>query len=677
MKKLMVLLFALFICFTFSKTIKAEEIDFNWGIPEMKVDEVHNKLNLKGQGIKIAVIDGGIDFTNTEFDDIADRIVGYNAITDISSFLGIYEDFDESGNISNHGTLVSGLIASKRYGVSPNVDLYVVRTNNDQKVVARGINWAVDQNVDIISISKSVANEDSDIEAALIRARNANIIVVVAAGNIPSEYTDGDSPLVDNVQYPARSQYAIAIGATEKNHVTGEIKRSTRWDMGTKDESGNTLLSASATGPKIEVVAPGTYVPRVTTQSWRDQHNKPDSMVYEFVEGGTSSATPYVAGVLGLLIQQYPELHPKVTGSIEDIVSKMKSCTKKDLVSWGFGYESYFSREFGSGFVQALCEEPIDIEDEITTNTSLTVFEAPTKAEYTDFSTISPGTYKVDMIWKKKTDGTYEWYRIQVGTDYYWVKGDYRTRLDWTKTEGFNLIPSDDLYMYPSLNASKISYASFGINNTSYRPAYAIDCYEKCTTTDANKKRYRWYQIDINGTSYWYYKDYENYQATSTNNGFDDQNIQEWEDYIGSSLVSLMKDGYYNNTASTAFFEEAHLFNKEEYTNILNLYSNSYSYKYFVHASKGTNGSIKELYLAFSNSPLYFMGSSIKYIKSQDGTAFRIVDPHNYYNDSYRSSFTNSYSGLSSFVNFEFIPITDQSFYEENPLLCFLYLSLI
>ena len=163
--------------------------------------------------VKVAILDSGVDYT----EDI-DVYMRKNFIPGEDEISVIYED------ISGHGTSVAGIIAAKDNdegitGINPYVQLYSARILDENKQapasrVVAAIDWAIEQDVDIINISFGTTVDSEEIHAAIRRAYDAGILIVAAAGN------NGV------VEYPAASDEVIAVGAVDAKgeRTEGNVK---------------------------------------------------------------------------------------------------------------------------------------------------------------------------------------------------------------------------------------------------------------------------------------------------------------------------------------------------------------------------------------------------------------------------------------------------------------------
>lgn len=158
--------------------------------------------NLQGQGIKIAVIDSGIDKDNPAFKKV--EIIGKDFFGDNES--APYPYFDNEG----HGTHVAGIIAGRDclgnpIGLAPKARLFIARACGAQGCksdsVAEGVNWAITQKVDVINISIEGDNTStSPRERAAVRAAiAAGISVVTISGNGGSHGSNNSIAAIEGV----------------------------------------------------------------------------------------------------------------------------------------------------------------------------------------------------------------------------------------------------------------------------------------------------------------------------------------------------------------------------------------------------------------------------------------------------------------------------------------------
>ena len=164
---------------------------------------------IDGSGIKIAVIDTGVDFNHPDlfgWGPDGKVIGGYNFIQRGEPPL------DRNG----HGTQVAGVIAAdgQATGIAPKSKILAYKVSEDgegvsSELIVEAIEMAVKDGADIINISLGVNKTNSKIERAVNYALEKEIFVVTAAGN--------DGPGFGTIGSPGRNHGSVTVGATYNN----------------------------------------------------------------------------------------------------------------------------------------------------------------------------------------------------------------------------------------------------------------------------------------------------------------------------------------------------------------------------------------------------------------------------------------------------------------------------
>ncbi|MGN1033625.1 MAG: S8 family peptidase, partial [Intestinibacter sp.] len=223
------------------------------------------KASYRGKGVKIAIIDSGCDINHIS---LKDNIAAVRNFTT--------EDMKNPNIVTDrvgHGTHVAGIIAadgknSSIVGVAPEARLYILKAidktgSGKLSWVVNAINYAVNLNVDIISMSLGMGVSDDKLERAINNAVKNKISVVCAAGN------EGDGNYNDfEYSYPASYVDVISVGAVDKKSVPAAFSNS------------NLVIDCVAPGVDIISTYPGNTYASLS---------------------GTSMAAPHVTGSLALL----------------------------------------------------------------------------------------------------------------------------------------------------------------------------------------------------------------------------------------------------------------------------------------------------------------------------------------------------------------------------------------
>lgn len=274
-----------------------------WGIDRIDVDLAGNT----GTGINIAVLDTGID---SDHPDLQANIAGGVAFVNAKG-----KNTNPWEDDNGHGTHVAGTIGAIDneegvIGVAPNVKLWAVkvldnRGNGYLDDLVDGIDWAVTNNMDVISMSLSTESDYQPLHDAVDDAYAAGVVIVAAAGN------DGTS-----VDYPAAYDTVIAVSATDdQDSVPG-------W---------------SNHGTEIEISAPGASI--YSTYKGGDYKTK----------SGTSMSAPHVSGTVALILKSTIGNYDTDNDGIWDPVEVRAKLTATAEDLGDSGWDQYY----GNGLVDA------------------------------------------------------------------------------------------------------------------------------------------------------------------------------------------------------------------------------------------------------------------------------------------------------------------------------------
>lgn len=242
-----------------STAVPKTELDRSLGLKRIRADVAHAAGNM-GTGIKIAILDTGIDYNHKDLK--ANYIGGHNFV------FGDNDPFDD--NSISHGTHVAGIIAAREngigmIGVAPKAKILAVKVLDGAGFgtadwIIAGIDWAVANGAQIINMSLEGADTQA-LKDACDKARAAGVLLVAAGGNSAA----GGQP----VSYPAGYDSVIAVTAIN---------------------FANKPAYFSPIDAKLELAAPG-------------------ASIFSTVRGGyarlsgTSQAAPFVTGAAALYLR--------------------------------------------------------------------------------------------------------------------------------------------------------------------------------------------------------------------------------------------------------------------------------------------------------------------------------------------------------------------------------------
>lgn len=251
-----------------------DETVATWGVQAIRA----NISGLTGRGIKVAVLDSGVD---TDHPDLSERIEA------TASFVPGETVEDSHG----HGTHCIGTVAGPaiphagpRYGVAPDVRILAGKVLNslgsgtDGQIIA-GIAWAVELGARVISMSLGAPVGPGELfpltyEVIAQRALDKGAVIVAAAGN--SSRRPG---FVAPVERPANCPSILAVASVDKAFQT----------------ASTSCGGINGQGGEVDIAAPGVAVRSAAVGGGY------------VLMSGTSMATPHVAGVLALHAQAHPD----------------------------------------------------------------------------------------------------------------------------------------------------------------------------------------------------------------------------------------------------------------------------------------------------------------------------------------------------------------------------------
>ncbi|MBT2676469.1 type VII secretion-associated serine protease mycosin [Streptomyces sp. ISL-14] len=318
-----------------------------WALQRVLLDELWKQST--GEGVRVAVIDTGVDVKNRQLAPAVDVKSGRNYLPpNLKDDNGNkIERGSENGttDVVGHGTKVAGIIAARPakgtgfVGLAPEATIIPIQQNDaeghgDTDSLANAINYAANEaKADIINISQDTVNPitaTSTLKRAVDNALAKEIVIVASAGN------DG---LDGNVKktYPASYDGVLAVAASDRN---------------------NERAAFSQSGDFVDVAAPG--VDMVSTVPGGGH----------CADNGTSFSAPYVTGVAALIKAK----HPRWTQ--EQIAAQIMQTAERSipghdrLVGWGVVDP-----------VRALTEDDKPIEHPVPSNVGAGKAEAPTVAQ--------------------------------------------------------------------------------------------------------------------------------------------------------------------------------------------------------------------------------------------------------------------------------------------------------
>lgn len=301
-------------------------LDELWGTDKAKADPSASPSskqdqgvfpNRTGNGIRVAVIDTGVDDKNPQLAGKVDA--GPDLLTETLKSKGKQLPNGTSSTDDNvgHGTKVAGIIAAAPVkgigfvGLAKDARIYAIRQNDadgsgDVLSLISAVDNAIAAKVDVINISQDVRvqidpnksdsqdrfEHDQDLKKAMDRAESAGIVVVASSGN------DG----VEGPTFPAAYSTVLSVGASDRN---------------------NERAPFSQYGDFVKVAAPG--VDMLSTVPGHGQ----------CTDNGTSFSAPYVAGLAAVLKSLHHDWKPMQIRTVIEQTAQRTERGPNKYIGWG------------------------------------------------------------------------------------------------------------------------------------------------------------------------------------------------------------------------------------------------------------------------------------------------------------------------------------------------------
>jgi subtilisin family serine protease len=294
------------------------EYENAWGVEHIGSKPVH-EAGIRGDGIKVAIIDTGIDYIHDDPDDDPNVVdpefqLGDNYAGGYDFYNNDTDPFDDNG----HGTHVAGILAAQKNGylvtgVANQAEIYALKVLNaagegEYSGLIAALGWAVDHDIDVVNMSLGAHEVSAALQAAVENAFDAGVTMVAASGNT---VTLTELFIGCPVAYPAAYPQVLSTTFTNPNDA---------------------LTGFSCTGPEVDFASPGDQV-FSTVPTGTCMFCSPLGYA---AQSGTSMASPHLAGTVALLLDA-GLADPEGNGFLDD--AREVLCATADP---GWGVQSAF-----------------------------------------------------------------------------------------------------------------------------------------------------------------------------------------------------------------------------------------------------------------------------------------------------------------------------------------------
>eukprot|EP00873_Tetraselmis_striata_P026940 jgi/Tetstr1/447204/TSEL_034641.t1 len=301
----------------------APAIADQWQFRAFSIRDCWKRWGVRGEGTRVAVIDSGVRATHV---DLRACVKGNHNYA---------HDGCPLSEETDHGTHVCGIIGSADNGdlvtgVAPGCEIHSFKVFGKKKsCIAANILRALRDiknlkygRFDVVNMSIGSPQPENSIRLELLELAAMGVICVAASGN-GGDHKSENAPRFGTTDFPAAYNSTLCVGATNNT---------------------NRRTQFSSTGPRVHIMAPGENI----LSSW---HTSDTAMA---ACSGTSMATPFVSGVVALLVS-YCLKHTLRKPALDEVLYCL-AASAKNMETAGFDNFTGFGLVDPSGAIQKYIE---------------------------------------------------------------------------------------------------------------------------------------------------------------------------------------------------------------------------------------------------------------------------------------------------------------------------------
>lgn len=305
----------------------------NESVPLIKAPDVWNindsqgKL-VTGQGVKIAIIDTGIDYTHQDFGGCTKEQFMNKQCTKIVGGYDFFNDDNDPMDDNGHGTHVASIAGGNGTpkGVAPAASLIGYKVLSQwgsgwesdvlaaiEAVMLTRLNNDTADDIDIMNFSLGGWGDPADpLSSAIDQSAEIGVVSAISAGN--------SGPYEQTIGSPGLANKAITVGATDKTPTMAGF--SSRGPVIQMLDIQNEIIKPNLVAPGVSICAAW---PNYSSQSASVKGGAtPDCDDKHRFLSGTSMAAPHVAGAAALLKQLYPQWAPEeIKGALMGVAENL------------------------------------------------------------------------------------------------------------------------------------------------------------------------------------------------------------------------------------------------------------------------------------------------------------------------------------------------------------------
>jgi len=362
--------------------------DLMWGLEKIRSPEVQTSLGINGAGVRVAVLDTGVQLGVGE--GLDSKLCTDD--TNNNKYPGGWIEFDSAGNIvtnstphdssgndyvdaKGHGTHVSATIVGDSVGVAPGASLMSALCYQEigfedvayLRNIIKGMQWAAEpydvnhnpagQAANVVVISSGLDGYYAEFEEQIKNLKEDGIVTISSVGNHGLNHTEGPSNIYES----------LAVGAINRqNEVCSAAVNGFDSAGGYVTDSLGTYIKPDFTAPGIEILSLGYGI---YDYDWDEHEGWVPQYMWGYVyKPGTSMAAPHVAGTVALMLQANPDL------TVDDVYGILMS-TADDLgtsgqdTRYGWGVIDAYDAVTAARSLQKIIKPELEITKTVSSST--------------------------------------------------------------------------------------------------------------------------------------------------------------------------------------------------------------------------------------------------------------------------------------------------------------------
>ncbi|MBS3132842.1 S8 family peptidase [Candidatus Woesearchaeota archaeon] len=277
-----------------------------------------------GEGVKVAIIDTGVDYNHPEVSGSFGSVRGYDFVRNVS------DPMDFNG----HGTHVAGIALGRNYGIARASVVYAVRVLDEAGMGSEadtiaGMDWADKQDADVVNLSLGSPYASAALEDMCYYLANKGTLIVAAAGNSgfgPNYPAAFGEPVIAVAAVDEQNRHAGFSNVYETNDISAPgVDIVSSYNGGYASLSGTSMAAPHVTGSLALVLS--------ALKSNRDLGALMEDTAQNLEEGSFPERDVYGAGLLRVDLMAKAVVENRMKSPFHSYGRKVVNVLKGEVVN--------------------------------------------------------------------------------------------------------------------------------------------------------------------------------------------------------------------------------------------------------------------------------------------------------------------------------------------------------